>query len=279
MSYQQNTYTDYQYVRSPSGHSGAEIAVLRVPGLTIPPLEIAKQSPGPGDNVTIWGFARGKNASSRGLRKEHGTVFSGETIGGNFSSSQFRNSSVMKTTARVLGGNRGGPLTNSDHHVIGIAFDTPANDGKTAGWFFGASEMRRWFYRNVQNASVLDPTNQTTNKDRQQAIRLATIPVLCWGVRQKKEAELFSLVADISRDSSGIFIRDGWCIACDGKGFLDCPARGCNQGVLAGRKVRRVGTNGLTGEAILGRVVERSQCTTCNGHGRRTCPHCKRGHL
>lgn len=277
----QNTFTDYSYVRSPDGHVGAEIAALRVPNLRIKPLAIAVDAPLPNGDCIIWGFGRGKDNVNAGLRKETGKVLSGQTIRGNGYgvSSQFTNSRVVLTSARVLGGNRGGPLTNAANMVQGIAFDTPNSTTQASGWFFGADEIRRWFYRNVQTSSLTDADPNVNPDELEAAIETATLPVFVWGQRQTSDVELFSLAADTSRNSGGIYIRDGWCIACDGRGFLKCPNKGCNRGVVAKPKRQVIGNDPVTGAPIMGNKFYKEKCGTCNGKGGSVCPHCKSGRL
>lgn len=72
-------------------------------------------------------------------------------------------------------------------------------------------------------------------------------------------------------------IKDHWCIACDGKGFLDCPVRGCSKGVVSGRQTIQTGTNPMNGRAIYGQVITKNRCTECGGRGGKECPHCNDG--
>ncbi|WP_390620420.1 trypsin-like peptidase domain-containing protein [Stieleria varia] len=274
-------FTNYVYIPLASGHSDAELAALVVPNLNVSPLEIAKSSPVSGSDLQIVGYGRGKDAITSGLQVERGVVVGNSTTSVSSLSpltSSFGNSRVMQTTARVMGGNRGAPITDKDNNVVGIAFDTPAGGTNAAGWFFGASELRRWFYKNVQTASILDPDPQKSPAERDAALRSATIPVFCWGLRGPSSQQVFSRLTDSSRLNGSVYIRDGWCVACDGTGFFDCPNKLCNKGAVAGRASRQLGTT-VDGTPIRGSTVTREVCPTCRGRGIEPCPHCKGGRL
>jgi S1-C subfamily serine protease len=272
-------YTNFSYVRSPDGHSGAELAVLRIPNLSVRPLPLSKDSPVENAPISIHGFDRGQNAIRRGLRVEEGEVLKASLINRGVSLAGLTDSSrVLFTSARVLGGNRGGPVVDRNNNVVGIAFSTPAGGSRSKGLIFGASEIRNWFYQHVQTASILDPNVQATPDERREHLLSATIPVLCWGLRSASESQVFSKVSDGSRTGGTIFVRDSWCIACDGKGIVDCPVKRCNNGQVSGRVKKKLGVR-FDGSPIYGSVPVSQKCETCRGAGGRKCPHCKNGRL
>ena len=277
-----STYTDYDYVRSNDGHPSAELAAIHVPNLRVMPVEISKRSPGMNSPCDVWGYARGKDAIRKGLIPERGQVLSSISISKTYGGSRYAslgNAKVTQTSARVLGGNRGGPFTDSEFRVIGVAFDTPESGSEASGYFFGAEELRRWFYTNVQTSSLVDPSDASTAEDRRLILQEATLPVLCWGLRQSSESSTFGMVADVSNNSGGLYLRDGWCVACDGKGFIACGARGCNNGMATTPRIKQVGVNPITGKPITGMARVKVRCKACSGRGGSRCPHCNQGRL
>ncbi len=273
-------WTHYSYVRPQNGQMGAEIAALRVPNLKLAPVEVALDDPTKRTAIRILGFSRGQAALQRGLQTQAGEVLQSQAIRGSVSALGASGSGVtLQTSARVMGGNRGGPVLDAENRVVGIAYDTPVSGSDAKGFFFGSGEFRRWFYENVQTASLTDVQSSHTATQRLNTVEKSSVAVYCWGLRQKSTSQLFSEVADSSRDSGGLYLRDNWCVACDGRGFLDCPVRTCNKGVVAGRETVVKGVNPLTGRPIRAQQVTQERCSTCNGKGGRICPHCKGGKI
>ncbi|QDT11326.1 S1 family peptidase [Planctomycetes bacterium K23_9] len=272
-------YTNYDYVRSPDGHSGAELAALRVPNLGIKPVAVTKESPSRNTPIKICGFGRSKNAVRQGLHFEEGVVLDSTLVARGVSLDGLIDSSrVSFTSARVLGGNRGGPIVNAQNQLVGIAFSTPTGGDKAKGLFFGASELRNWFYKNNQTASVLDPDTDATPEERHATLVNATIPVFCWGLRQPSNSSVFSKVADGSRSSGTVYVRDNWCIACKGRGFIDCPVKGCKDGTVTVRVPTKLAKL-RNGKTVMGRLPTPKKCDHCRGKGGQICPHCKDGRL
>jgi DnaJ-class molecular chaperone len=75
-----------------------------------------------------------------------------------------------------------------------------------------------------------------------------------------------------------LFVRDGWCIACDGMGIQKCLNKNCRNGVIVGREDMQVATD-LRGKPIYGKSVTRDTCPTCDGRGGEPCRHCNGGKL
>ncbi len=274
-----NSYTNYDYVRSQDGHAGAELAALRVSNLRITPLEVAESSPPQNSDCVVWGFGRGSGAVANGIQSEVGRVLEAQTINGKNrgTSGQFSNSRVIQTSSRVLGGNRGGPVLDKMGVVVGIAFDTPIGGTNANGWIFGSTEMRRWFDRNVQTVQLTDPTNNSGPEARRAALSNAVLPVFVWGIRDDS-SDVFSVVTEGGSTNGGLSIRDGWCIACDGKGITDCLD--CQNGRRnVGMKTFSTGIDPITGRPRTMTRGVTASCTSCSGSGNQSCRHCNAGRL
>ena len=76
--------------------------------------------------------------------------------------------------------------------------------------------------------------------------------------------------------ASGV-IRDHWCIACDGRGFLKCANKGCGNGVITVRVRQKLGEN-FAGP-VYGTVPVKKKCPVCSGGGGRRCVQCKGGRI
>jgi hypothetical protein len=263
-------WTNYKYARPEGGELGAELAALRVPGITNVPLEIAERDPDNGTELSIFGYSRGNRMLTDGLQEERGRAIAAAGL---------RSSRTVSTSARVVGGNRGGPVIDSQGVVIGIAFDTPPGGFEEQGLFFGAGELRRWFYHHVQTSQLSDVQLEMPATGRLERVRASTVPVLCWGLERKSEQQIFSDFADNSRSGGGVYLRDGWCVACDGKGVRDCAVSGCNNGVIAGRGSKSLGIDPVSGKERIVPTVVKERCSACSGRGTRPCLHCKGGRI
>jgi len=73
-------------------------------------------------------------------------------------------------------------------------------------------------------------------------------------------------------------VRDGWCIACDGKGIIDCPVKGCNKGLVTIRVPTVVGKRVDGADVITNKPVP-DTCPTCSGRGVFRCQHCNEGKI
>jgi hypothetical protein len=274
-------FTSYSIQGYAEGSSQAELAALRIPELLIEPLPIAVKNPQEGEPLSIWGYRRGSQGIREGLTTEVGKVLRGSVIRGGmgFETPRSSTSEVMLTTARVLGGNRGGAVTDQNGVVVGIAYDTPVDEGEAQGWFFGAAELRRWFYKNVQTTSLEDavPATGTNSQEQERALRQSIVPVLCWGY-EAPDNTLLNQMSTSTGVLDQLFVRDGWCIACNGVGIQKCVNKNCRKGVIVGREDTQVATD-LRGKPIYGKSVTRDTCPTCNGSGGKRCPHCNGGRL
>tara|TARA_R110002049_G_scaffold2750_2_gene21703 strand:+ start:576077 stop:578032 length:1956 start_codon:yes stop_codon:yes gene_type:complete len=279
-AFSDTTWTNYNYVRPQNGQLGAEIAALRVPNLSLPPVQVARDDPSKDTQIRILGFARGQAGLDRGLQIESGKILRPRTIAGMFSvAGQTGRCVTLETSARVMGGNRGGPVVDDRNQVVGIAYDTPVSGSDSRGMIFGSGEFLRWFFDHVQTASPTSPNPESTAEERFNQVSNSTVAVFCWGPRQKSSSRLFSEFTDGSRDSGGIYLKDHWCLACDGKGFIGCPVRGCNKGVVAGRRTVDGPINPITGKRTKVQTVTRGRCSTCAGAGGKKCPHCDGGRI
>ena len=80
-------------------------------------------------------------------------------------------------------------------------------------------------------------------------------------------------------DSSGSSspIEDRACLACMGKGKVECPVRGCRNGKVSVNQRYRAGVNPITGAAIYANRSVSVRCDGCYGRGELDCPRCSNG--
>ncbi len=71
------------------------------------------------------------------------------------------------------------------------------------------------------------------------------------------------------------YVRDDWCIPCDGKGFFKCP--NCLKGVVAYKEMSQIGVSPFNNAPIMGTVTKHKPCEGCDAKGAFDCPHCENG--
>jgi hypothetical protein len=71
--------------------------------------------------------------------------------------------------------------------------------------------------------------------------------------------------------------EDRRCMYCGGTGKVDCPVRGCSRGTVRGTRTDVMGTNPITGQAIVKKSTTRVRCNGCYGRGKVDCEECSGG--
>src|SRR5205085_3417142 len=78
--------------------------------------------------------------------------------------------------------------------------------------------------------------------------------------------------ADKNRQAEWRALEDPWCMTCNGRSQIPCPARGCSRGTVRGSKTEIVATNTATGDPIYQNRPTRETCEVCGGRGVVDCP-------
>ena len=260
------TFTTYQRVTPRPGEPSGEIVALEAPGLKVRPAPITDEAPGIGDLVTILSYRRGPDILQKGLQARRANVLEAIRVG--------NRKAHIQIDQRIEGGDRGGAIMDGLNAVCGIAFDYGDNAGE--GKFFEIESVRRWIDVHVPTAQ-LEQVNVRQLADYETQTRAAVVPVFIWGKRSAENSTIYSQVADSSTASSGLYIRDPWCMQCSGTGMHSCPA--CSGGVIAKKTRTQVGRNPATGAILYGNKVTREKCPNCSGAGGFKCPYCQNGLL
>ena len=101
-----------------------DLAVLRVPGLTDPPLKVAAQAVGRGTTGAVLGYPEGGPFTYGAAGVEAAFEATGLDIYGRSQTTRF----VYQLAAQVRPGNSGGPLVEPDGLVIGVVFARSTTD-------------------------------------------------------------------------------------------------------------------------------------------------------
>lgn len=97
---------------------GIDVAVLKVDGLTLPPLALDPAELAAGTDVVVAGFPGG-GPKSLGAAKVRAT---GDVSGPTFRETATITREVVALRGSVVGGNSGGPLLDLDGEVVGLIF-------------------------------------------------------------------------------------------------------------------------------------------------------------
>jgi tetratricopeptide (TPR) repeat protein len=103
-----------------------------------------------------------------------------------------------------------------------------------------------------------------------QLVSMRRAPRLNWSHRIE---ELHRL----QKQGSWSSYEDNTCMACNGKGTLECPVRLCSRGKIAMKERVEIARNTINGDPIYATKTRYDRCTTCNGHGFVDCPYCDNG--
>ncbi|MGA9873746.1 MAG: acid resistance serine protease MarP [Rhodococcus sp. (in: high G+C Gram-positive bacteria)] len=113
-----------------------DVAVLRVPGLTAPVLNLAPQPAAPGESAIVLGYPGGGPYTASPARVRETLNLSGPDI--------YRTGTVEREVYTVRGnvrqGNSGGPLVAQDGQVLGLVFGAAVDDPDT-GFVLTAGEI------------------------------------------------------------------------------------------------------------------------------------------
>ncbi|WP_417746006.1 trypsin-like peptidase domain-containing protein [Rosistilla oblonga] len=250
-------WTKFNVIHPKPGQPSGELAALMVPNLEIPPLKMAVQNPSVGTSIEVFGFERGPKLLQRGVQRQQGDI-------------RREDRGRLGVSARVKGGNRGGPIVGNGS-VLGIAWQSGTNG---TGIGYGADEVRNWFYDYVQTHSIEDGDGGLGRLE----VEASTVVVLCWGKRVNATATLLSEMADFSNIANASLLRDTWCVHCEGRGQLRCPDTKCKGGKYVFKEPRVVGRR-PDGSPVTASLNSYRPCKTCRGAGGKPCTHCNRGRL
>lgn len=107
-------------VRDISVWEELDLAVLRVPGLRLPPVTLSLAEPGKGQKVWAMGYPGGADREGMADDSTLTTGIIGRLFNGRWEESFTRQLAIIQHTAATNPGNSGGPLLDDCGHVIGV---------------------------------------------------------------------------------------------------------------------------------------------------------------
>jgi S1-C subfamily serine protease len=276
----------------------SNLALVRVDGLEGKALPLNKAMPRPAQDVTILGFGQpglgGGNMQSRVATILNPPVLYQRLAGivhkqvdattrvsaPIYSTYAFRNKIVHDAITNA--GLEGAPLIDANGTVVGVHIGNRPEFGK-----FGSkssfAEPIEWVLPFLLAAASdldvrdipYDPSKTVSPSDVEgigdgsifQLVSQRRAPRLEWSHRIE---ELHRL----QKQSSWSSYEDNTCMACNGKGQIECPVRLCARGKIPKQIQVEVARNSVTDAPIYATRTVREKCTTCGGDGFVDCPYC-----
>jgi S1-C subfamily serine protease len=276
----------------------SSLALVRIDGLEGKPLPLNKVMPRPAQDVTILGFGQpglgGGTMQSRvatilnppelyqrlaGVvhKKVDDTTKVSVPL---YSTYAFRNKIVHDAITNP--GLEGAPLIDANGTVVGIHIGNRPEFGK-----FGSkssfAEPIEWvlpfLLATAGDFDIRDiphDPNKTLSPNEIEGIGNGSIFQLV-SQRRAPRLEWSHRIEELHRlqkQGAWTSYEDNTCMACNGRGQLECPVRLCARGKIPRATQRVIGQNAATGDPIYGPTTIRERCETCGGDGFVDCPYC-----
>jgi len=256
------------------GHTHAisskwDLAIIAVPGLSLPSIPIATEKPRIGVELRVLGYPQASDLGDY-LKVTSGT-YAGPMTDGH-----------MLYDAVTNPGNSGGPVINQNGeviavHTLGINFSAKYAGGVPGLEALAFVQKHKMLLANNQNAIADDAdwldVIEKAGKSTVQILCLTTPDKIHWAGRKRPNNPDDTKKVVTPRGWNGL--EDPWCMNCNGVAHVDCPNRKCRVGVIVGRKQVTIPIPG--GNDRTKTVPTRSRCPTCSGRGQVSCPHCNNG--
>jgi hypothetical protein len=179
-------------------------------------------------------------------------------------------------------GNSGGPVCDNTTTVVGIltksTLDQTYNYTQGIPALVGLTFARKHIPEFSAQPVV---SEQLEWPDVDQAVSQSTVLILAdkyvidVGMVGRKPTD--EVIPQARERASANAYEDPWCMACNGRGRVDCGIRGCANGSVREFKEEVVNRDPLTGRKIVQRKPVRVPCKTCKGTGKVDCKQCRDG--
>ena len=247
------------------GEQDSELVMLVAENLGIDPAHFAELANSSEQGSVIYGFQRGPSILTAGFRYETGKFVKWDD-----------NRSTFRTSAKVFGGNSGGPWVTKAYEVAGIASAGSIEEKDSLGAFLSVEAVQNWLGKYVPTVT-LSHVSTTSNNQEKELLKNAVVPVLVWGRSKDADDEMYKRFYDEGNQNDLLMLRDVRCMRCRGRGYLQCGVCGGRGSVQNGVESIPTGSVNSSGNPIFKQVKSFVDCTNCSVAGRVKCIECQDG--
>ena len=172
-------------------------------------------------------------------------------------------------------GNSGGPICDDTGNVLGILFahTTPLAMNYTLG--VPHSRALPLLQKSIPGFQQLPP-NLETRKWHEVDDLVSRSTVLIWIQGNAYDLGISESTESVQRARTHV-LEDFWCMTCNGRTTVPCPARGCIKGLVSESRMVLKAVDPHTGRQIHAKEFQRVPCKVCGGKGLVRCPNCHNG--
>jgi S1-C subfamily serine protease len=276
----------------------SNLALVRVEGLNAKPLPLSGSLPRPTQGVTIVGFGQ-PGLGGGGLQSRTATILnppdlyrqlagvvhkkvddSTSVSSPFYATYAFRNKIVHDAITNP--GLEGSPLLSASGNVVGVHIGNRREFG-VAGSKHSFAEPIEWVLPFLEatggDFSVHDEAERSGQSLSANSVESLGSSSIFQLVSQRRAPRLewsHRIEALHRRQEQGGWssYEDNTCMACNGRGQLECPVRLCARGKIPKKIQVEVTRNSVTGDPIYASRTVREECSGCGGDGFVDCPHC-----
>lgn len=191
---------------------------------------------------------------------------------------EFRNYLLYDGT--INPGNSGGPACNIHGRIVAVNTAILLPHAIGGGYAAGVSSDSILKFLQQQLLDYNNPANENNINDWGKAVELvadSTVQVLVLKAERNFDFEAeFRNTPRKNNKKTWNALEDPWCMACNGRGKVDCPNSGCANGNV--RAYKNETTRFPNGDTITRKVPIRVPCPTCRGNGNIDCGYCSNGY-
>jgi S1-C subfamily serine protease len=239
--------------------NNVDLALLRIPDLTLPAVSMSMDPPRRGTDILILGYPESQFLGKT-LKATRGSITSlpADELGG-----------MLLFDATANPGNSGGPVCDKSANVVGVLTAAIRLEQRlTAG--IPAQAAIDFLEKHVPDFEVSPQDEELDWPDVDSHVARSTV-----FIRTQRRYYQVAMKTDRTQPGQGeSWLEDNSCLVCSGTGVLPCNAGGCVRGVVSVRGREAVANERLSGGTISAPVVRKKACAECNGTGRRNCPYC-----
>ena len=250
-----------------------DLAVLHCPGVTASPIPLVNTAPQLGGEIRIMGYPDPERFGSS-LKVTRGIISALPPHTG--MGPEYKD--YLLYDGLTNPGSSGGPSCNINGSVVAVHTARLRSSAVDVGFGAGVPAANAVaflessisaFTRNRVAASGVQTWEAATR-----SVAASTVQILV--LKEPVKVSLGDRFADArGRKPQWDAYEDPWCMACHGRGEIECRNRHCMNGTVGSHRmeVQRF----PDGAMIQKRVPIRVTCRTCRGKGRVECPHCTYG--